>query len=137
MNSHEVELVEKSDKEFAKCSSHDDWHYFTATVKGQDRCFRIKRLDETKTSAKTKTDEENVKCYQEKASQPWNDTPFWVIGVTSKLIPNHTDIFQGGTLQLLITIANHYELEPPKAVPPPADQCDVRPDCTPGQLRGH
>ena len=102
MNSHKVELVGMS-----QCSSQADWHYFKAPVKGQLKCFQIEPLHTKKAPPnETKTDDEKVKCYQEqeRTGRPWNDTPFWVIDVTSALIPKHSDIFQGGTLELLRAI---------------------------------
>ncbi len=135
MTSHAVVPVD-----LAYCSS-GDWHFFTAPVKGENTCFYIGRLYHTSTprTDKTEKDDTQVECYQEqkKAQEPWNDTPFWVLDVDPKLIPKHSDIFEGGTLKLLITIANHYGLEPSKRVPPSADQCDVWPDCTLGQSRGY
>jgi hypothetical protein len=98
MRSHTVSDQDIHSQKCKEASSTDDsWPFFVATVNGVERCFQI---------------EENEKPRIGKSGQkyePWNNTPAFVIGVPKTLIPSHTDIFQDGTEELLITIANHYE----------------------------
>jgi hypothetical protein len=83
-----------------------DWPYFW--VDSTKRCFCIDRH----------TDDPNDKCKEDTpvdqkakfgANPVWNDTPFYVMGVPKTLIPDHNDIFQDGTEELLIAISTHYE----------------------------
>lgn len=74
----------------------NSWPYFVATF-GKDkqkRCFKI--------------EPNAAKCDQAQPTPVWNDTPAYVISVPKTLIPDHTDVFQDGTAELLITIANYY-----------------------------
>jgi len=91
MHSHEVK---SGDVGINECN---DYPYLKLNVGGQPKCFRIKERDQTETNDKKLQD-----CYRGKL---WNDTPFWVVGVDDKIIPNHTDIFQPGTIGLLRAIA--------------------------------
>jgi hypothetical protein len=98
MRSHTVydQNPSSSDCQAAQ-NTDDDWPYFAAVVKGSARCFKIEpnRSDRTDRYGKT--------------YPPWNTTPAFIIGVPKTLIPSHTDVFQDGTEELLITIANHYD----------------------------
>lgn len=76
--------------------------HFKANAGGQEKCFMIERKEETETK--------RPECYLEQESRLWNNTPFWVIGVDEKVIPNHTDIFQPGTISLLMAIAKQWNV---------------------------
>jgi hypothetical protein len=98
MRSHTViDQDLKSDDCKKAAETDDDWPYFTATVDSTERCFKIA---------------ENIVHPKDKTGREyplWNKTPAFVINVPKTLIPGHTDIFQDGTEELLITIANHYD----------------------------
>ncbi|HEU5228514.1 MAG TPA: hypothetical protein VFU49_11940 [Ktedonobacteraceae bacterium] len=97
MRSHTVVDQDIHSKECrAAADSDEDWPYLVATVDGVDRCFRVMENETPRLS-------KNGKRYA-----PWNNTPAFVIGVPKTLIPSHTDIFQDGTEELLIVIANHF-----------------------------
>jgi hypothetical protein len=101
MRSHTVVLQPTT----TSCNSDkaDPWPYFL--VGDTKRCFRIERNQKSKCGE----DKPGEGLAESEAHAAWNDTPFYVIGVPKTLIPSHTDIFQEGTEQLLIAIANHYE----------------------------
>jgi hypothetical protein len=98
MRSHVVILEPTAE---ASCKK---WPYFW--VASTQRCFCIDR----------NTDDPKDKCNQGIDQKSkfgvhtlWNDTPFYVIGVPSTLIPDHNDIFQDGTEELLDAISAHYD----------------------------
>jgi hypothetical protein len=104
MRSHVVILEPTA----ASCQTDKEvpWPYFW--VETTKRCFCIDR----------NTDDPKDKCREDKprdqkakfgVNAVWNDTPFYVIGVPKTLIPDHNDIFQDGTEELLIAISDHYE----------------------------
>jgi len=95
MRSHIV-CDEDLSSDACKTADHqtDSWPYFVATVDKQKRCFKI--------------EPNAAKCDQTNHYPVWNDTPAYVMSVPRTLIPNHTDVFQDGTAELLITIVNYY-----------------------------
>jgi hypothetical protein len=101
MRSHTVVDQDPNSVECRKASDENDtsdpWPYFVATVGKTERCFEIIENNQIRTG---KTGQ---------SYPPWNDTPAFVIGVPKTLIPSHTDIFQDGTEELLISISNHYD----------------------------
>jgi hypothetical protein len=98
MRSHTVydQNLSSSDCRAAE-GTDDSWPYFVAAVNGAERCFKIEA------NSSRRMDRYG------KAYPPWNTTPAFIIGVPKTLIPSHTDVFQDGTEELLITIANHYD----------------------------
>ena len=44
----------------------------------------------------------------------WNTTPFWVAQTPSSLIPNHSDIFQRGVINMLLAIIQKYGTKEPR-----------------------
>jgi hypothetical protein len=101
MWSHKVEYLDTVHSE-SDCGY--GWPQFWAVVGKQGRCFRIDTLDDTE------TDQKYSRCYQgPNAAHPWNNTPFYVMHVPSALIPSHTDIFQDGTVKLLMSVVDQYD----------------------------
>jgi hypothetical protein len=47
-------------------------------------------------------------CYLVEPEHRWNDTPFWVMKVSKHIIPNHTDIFELGLVDLLESVLDRY-----------------------------
>jgi hypothetical protein len=100
MRSHTVYDQDMGTAECQKArDTDDDWPYLVATVNGSERCFEIQQNNGVRRDS------------QGRSYRPWNNTPAFVIGVPRTLIPSHTDVFQDGTVELLITIANHYSDE--------------------------
>lgn len=61
------------------CSTHG-WPYF----RGEDGCYRVEMVHN------------------------WNDTPFWVMSVSTHIIPNHEDVFKPGLIDLLESVLDRY-----------------------------
>jgi len=61
------------------CTTHG-WPYF----RGEDGCYRVGTLHN------------------------WNDTPFWVMSVSTHIIPNHEDVFKPGLIDLLESVLDRY-----------------------------
>jgi hypothetical protein len=82
------------------------WPYFQ--VEGTGKCFCIdqNRYDPQDQCQKNKSPDDHVKFA---VGPVWNDTPFFVMGVPKSLIPNHNQIFQNGTEELLIAISSRYQ----------------------------
>jgi hypothetical protein len=100
MRSHRVVLQTSA----AKCQE-PTWPYFW--VDSNQRCFCIERnTNDSKDECVTTPAEHKARFG---ANAVWNDTPFYIIGVPKTLIPDHNDIFQDGTEELLIAISSHYE----------------------------
>jgi hypothetical protein len=99
MLSHTVNLMSSIDSE-EKCGF--DWPFFWANVDGHGRCFQIVPLDSGPVNPT------NQNCPGSTSRIPWNNTPFFVMHVPSELIPSHTDIFQDGTIELLLSMIDNY-----------------------------
>jgi hypothetical protein len=120
MRSHLVIEAEDS----ASCEIKDDrglvkWPFFKVDSTGL--CFCIDRSkDKPTTTDKCEADPAKRKTMFG-SNEGWNNTPFYVIGVPKKLIKDHNDIFQDGTVELLTAISSHYEilLGTPKQGPQP------------------
>jgi len=97
MRSHSVSTQDLQSADCQEAQKTDDhWPYFVAWVNENERCFKIEQNLEPRVDT------------QGRRYRPWNDTPAFVIGVPATLIPSHTDVFQDGTEELLIAIANHF-----------------------------
>jgi hypothetical protein len=91
MHSYEVKPKGDPDKDCVDPPS------FNVKVSGGENSYKI--------CPSTKTETKHPDCYKKNGQdQVWNDTPFWVIGVDKGVIPNHTEIFQPGTISLLMAI---------------------------------
>jgi hypothetical protein len=97
----------------------DTWPDFWANVDGHGRCFAIKQLDEQP------ADKTNRGCPTDSPDDIWNSTPFFVMHVPSELIPSHTDIFQEGSIKLLVTMIDNYDALRPTAMLVPAPSASV------------
>jgi hypothetical protein len=97
----------------------DTWPDFWANVDGHGRCFAIKQLDEQPADLK------NRGCPTDSPDDIWNNTPFFVMHVPSELIPSHTDIFQEGSIKLLVTMIDNYDALRPTAMLVPAPSPSV------------
>jgi hypothetical protein len=62
------------------CPPKAQWPYF----KGEDGCYLVEPLHR------------------------WNDTPFWVMTVSTHIIPNHTDVFKPNLVDLLEAVLDRY-----------------------------
>jgi hypothetical protein len=47
-------------------------------------------------------------CYVVEPLRSWNNTPFWVMTVSTHIIPNHTDVFKPNLLALLEAVLDRY-----------------------------
>jgi hypothetical protein len=47
-------------------------------------------------------------CYLVEPLHGWNETPFWVMSVSTHIIPNHTDVFKQNLVALLESVLAHY-----------------------------
>jgi heat shock protein HspQ len=63
----------------SECTDHH-WPYFH----GEDGCYRVVPIHK------------------------WNDTPFWVMSVSTHIIPNHEDVFKPGLIDLLESVLDRY-----------------------------
>jgi hypothetical protein len=61
------------------CADHR-WPYF----RGEDGCYRVEQMHN------------------------WNDTPFWVMSVSTHIIPNHQDVFKPALIDLLESVLDRY-----------------------------
>jgi hypothetical protein len=111
MRSHVVIL----DGSSASCgaSTPSTWPYFW--VQSKRECFCIDRNTQDNPQDKCETSRDHdkqsdIRYRQSKfgTEKVWNDTPFYVIGVPRTLIKDHNDIFQEGTIDLLMAISEHY-----------------------------
>jgi hypothetical protein len=111
MRSHTVQYLPSITSE-DKCGG--DWPFFWASADGHGRCFKIEALEEGPVDAL------NQNCPGTLPARPWNDTPFFVMHVPSELIPSHTDIFQDGTIELLLSMIDNYNVRSPMLMVVPA-----------------
>lgn len=91
-----------------------DWPLFWATVDGHGRCFKIETLRAGVVSPT------NQNCRMTDSQTIWNDTPFFVMHAPSELIPSHTDIFQDGAIELLLSMIDNYNTLRPTMMVVPA-----------------
>jgi hypothetical protein len=89
------------------------WPYFW--VESKKSCFCIDRNTKDHPQDKCQPPQDYAKQsdgrFQKSkfgAERVWNNTPFYVIGVPGNLIKDHNDIFQEGTIDLLMAISKHY-----------------------------
>ncbi len=47
-------------------------------------------------------------CYRVESVHKWNDTPFWVMSVSTHIISNHEDVFKPGLIDLLESVLDRY-----------------------------
>jgi hypothetical protein len=47
-------------------------------------------------------------CYRVEPIHQWNDTPFWVMSVSTSIIPNHQDVFKPVLIDLLESVLDRY-----------------------------
>jgi hypothetical protein len=80
------------------------WPYFKV---GTCKCFCVHDRRDPNPTDECGADANDRKNYF--GSDPlWNDTPFYVMGVSPSLINGHNDIFQEGTVELLRAISRQY-----------------------------
>jgi len=82
------------------------WPYFQVPGTGKCFCIDENRYDPQDKCQQNKSPDQNVKF---SLGPVWNDTPFFVMGVPKSLIPDHNQIFQDGTEELLIALSTRYQ----------------------------
>ena len=113
MRSHSVcerDLNLSACQQLKKNDESDDYPYFLTETNGTERCFQIveNSASRMRNPCATVTQDTNLSTETAQVEPPWNDTPAFVVSVPKSLIPSHTDIFQDGTEELLITISNYF-----------------------------
>jgi hypothetical protein len=106
MRSHLVILFGNADS--CKPKGINNWPFFQ--VLGKNECFCIDSSGENPTTRDECGLDESDRQKKFGSDTGWNGTPFYVIGVPKKLIKDHNDIFQDGTVDLLTTISTHFEI---------------------------